>query len=255
MNKKTIILIAFLLSFFVLGGVFFYGYKYANLKNNDLNNIFRVDKSVSDSREKEHDFEERATLYQEKDQYSLDDFQNTGNLEEAEKKRLVEKLNKVYVLLREHEKKYPYWIEIGLIKKTLGDYTGAISAWRNAVSLSKRPVLAYGNLADLYFHYLRNYEKAEEYYQKALELNPRNFTYREGLADLYRYDLKEKSHLVEEIMLEGAKQDPANKIFYYAYLVEFFTENKNAKKAQEYKDKIYKIDPKWKPYTEEETVQ
>ena len=223
MNKKIIILIVVFL-ILALGLVFWQLEKSENINN--------------------------QTSYQDKAEYSVDDFPDfKGDKEEAE--RLIESLNKQYTFLNESDKPYSYWIQIGLIKKVLRDYEGAESAWRSAVSLVEQPIVAYGNLADLYFHFMQDYDKAEGYYKKVMDLSPRSFIYREGLADLYRYDLKEKDNLIEEIMLEGASQNPGDKINYYAYLFDFFTDKGNIEKKKEYEKKIKKIDPNWTLFVQE----
>ncbi len=194
----------------------------------------------------------KKILYQEKNYYSEEDFPALAN-EPEERARLVKRLNEVYEAKDEHPKKpYPYWIEIGLLKKALKDYKGAEDAWRNAVMVVKRPTIAYGNLADLYFYFLKDYDKAEEYYLKALELTPGNITYRKGLADLYRYKITDKKDQVEKIILEGAKKDYNNRIEYYVYLVDFFRSENNRKKAEEYRQKVREIDPDRKLYTDYE---
>lgn len=190
------------------------------------------------------------SLYQEKDHYEVSDFKDAPIVELDELERVIGRLNEAYVYLREGNKPYLRWIDIGLYKKVLGDYKGAENAWRNSVSLAANPGLAYGNLANLYFYNLKEFDKAEEYYLKAIEITPSAYTYREGLSDLYRYELKDKRSLVEEIMVEGSKQDSVNAIVYYAYLFDFFTAIENKEKAGEYAVKIKQIDPNWEIYGE-----
>jgi len=227
MNKK-ILTIAFAVLVFLVGlSLYFLSPKPKNEKNANI------------------------SLYQEKDHYEAGDFMDSPIVESDELERVIGRLNEAYVRLKEGDKPYLRWIDIGLYKKVLGDYRGAENAWRNSVSLAANPGLAYGNLANLYFYNLKEFDKAEEYYLKAIEITPSAYTYREGLADLYRYELEDKRGLVEEIMIEGSKQDSANAIIYYAYLVDFFAAIKDNNKASEYVGKVKKIDPNWEIYGED----
>ena len=115
--------------------------------------------------------------------------------------------------------------------------------------------MAYGNLADFYFYYTKDYQKAEEYYKKALDINKNVYKYYEGLADLYRYNLTDKKDLVEKVINNGLENDSANKIIYYSYLVDFYHQKKNIGKKQEYIDKIKEIDPNWEWYMEDVEIE
>jgi tetratricopeptide (TPR) repeat protein len=226
MKKKVII---WLIVIVVLGGIF---YLYQNKENRDIDNF--INKIKTD--------------------YRVSDFIDSA-LETSEAQRMVDRLNEAYVYLEEGDKLYLSWIDIGMYKKVLGDYSGAEDAWRSAVALSDNPALAYGNLANLYFYNLRDYIKAEEYYKKALDAVPGSYTYREGLADLYRYDLRNKVNEVEQIMKDGVEKDINNSIAYYAYLVDFFSSENNEEKIKEYTKKIKEIDPNWQAFAEDVVIE
>ena len=226
MKKKIII---WTIVIVIVGGIF---YLYQNKNNEEINSF----------------------LSEAKTSYRVSDFINSSlDMEEAQ--RIVDRLNEAYIAVGEGDRTYLHWIDIGMYKKVLGDYKGTEEAWRNAVSLTERPDLAYGNLANLYFYNLRDFNKAEEYYYKALEVVPNSYHYREGLSDLYRYDLKEKMNQVEQIMKDGVEQDMNNAIVYYAYLVDFFSSESNAEKVKEYTNKIKEIDPNWESFTQEIIVE
>lgn len=186
-----------------------------------------------------------TTSYADDNIYTANDFKNSG-LEPEELDRLINRLNKTYVLLEEKNNPYSSWIDIGMYKKVLGDYKGAEEAWMNAVTLTDRPDLAYGNLANIYFYNIKNYDLAEEYYQKAIEISVNPFTYREGLSDLYRYIKTDKKDLIEKNMLDGALSDPNRKLKYFEYLYYYFVDEKNIDKEAEYLKKIKEVNPEWK---------
>ncbi len=156
----------------------------------------------------------------------------------------IEDLNKQYSKLREGDHIYIRWINVGILKKRFDDFEGAEKAWLTAVDYAPEQSLGYGNLADLYLFTLGEYEKAEEYYLKVLELRKDNYTYYIGLAALYRYNMTEKAHLIEGIINEGASINPAEAANYYLYLADYYArDGENIEKAKLYANKVIELDP------------
>ncbi len=183
--------------------------------------------------------------------FSLKDFpQALKYNSRQEAQRIITRLNKEYYYAQKSKNPYPHLIEVGILKKMLGDYQGAEKAWEKAaqVAQKKRPVLAYGNLADLNANYLHNYQEALSYYQKALKLDKTNYNYWSGLASLYFYHFKNPKKGTA-IILEAVKEDPAHAAYYYSFLVDYYQEHNNPKLAKYYQEKIKKIKPNWHPYT------
>jgi len=191
-----------------------------------------------------------------KDEIDLDKIYTAADFPDALKKmdeeilRLsLEDLNNQYQDLRDNKSIYLSWINVGILKKRLGNNPGAEQAWFKAIDDDPNRSLAYGNLADLYLFNMGEYEKAEEYYQKALSIETNNYTYYHGLVSLYRYNMTEKSNLIEEVMLKGAEANPAEIENYYMYLANYFAEgidNKggdNKEKAEYYTQEVLKINP------------
>ncbi len=183
--------------------------------------------------------------------YTAEDF--PGALNKMSQEALdftLEDLNKQYQKLREgDEHVYIRWINIGILKKRLGDYKGAEDAWQNAISYNPDQTLAYGNLADLYLFDLRDVEKAEEYYKTVLTKNPYNYNYFVGLATLYRYDMTEKADQIEDLMNDAIVFNPGEAQNYYMYLANYFAEGpennggNDIAKAKDYTQKTLEIDP------------
>jgi tetratricopeptide (TPR) repeat protein len=71
------------------------------------------------------------------------------------------------------------WIGLGGIRKSAGDYQGAIAVWHYVTILYPNDSTAFINLADLYANYLKDYSKANTNYQAAIKINP-------ALPDVYR---------------------------------------------------------------------
>ncbi len=134
------------------------------------------------------------------------------------------------------------WIELGNIKKFFGDYQGAIAAWRYVILIRPKHSTSYNNLGDLYWHYLRDFPKAEESYRKAIENFSDNLGLYKDLSDLYRYDYKEKAHLADDILLDALKVQPKS-VTALAWLGGYYRDTGNKEKAREYFGRALEIDP------------
>jgi len=159
----------------------------------------------------------------------------------------LDDLNKQYRELKKGDHIYIRWVNIGILKKRFRDFSGAETAWQNAVSINPDLALAYGNLADLYLYFLKNDQKAEENYKKALSLDSSNYTYYFGLCALYRYNQTDKRNLIEGIMLDGVQKNLGTEVDYYLYLASYFSmEGADKAKTKLYSDKVMAIDPSLK---------
>jgi len=64
------------------------------------------------------------------------------------------------------------WSNLGLLRKSLGDYEGARQAWEYAAALRPHDYLAFVNLGDLYGYYLKDPVQAEKNFTQAIENDP-----------------------------------------------------------------------------------
>jgi tetratricopeptide (TPR) repeat protein len=136
------------------------------------------------------------------------------------------------------------WFDFGYYKKLLGDKEGAKLAWEKAFEYNPKKFATSNNLGDLYVNPFKDYERAEFFYLKALELKP-NYSVYYKLADLYQYKLKEKQDRIEPLLKEAIKKLPKNKKEFLVYLYDFYEDQENQEKMEEYKNKIQKIDPEF----------
>lgn len=99
------------------------------------------------------------------------------------------------------------WANLGLERKSIEDYTGAIEAYEYALKMMPNNAVVAENLGVLYGDYLRNYPKAEEYYRLAIAIDtaaPHRYL---RLFDLYRYALKD-TEKAKAILEEGLRTIP-----------------------------------------------
>lgn len=94
------------------------------------------------------------------------------------------------------------WIAIGSLRQMLGDYNGAISAYRQSIVLQSNNVLGYRNMAEVYKNNLNDPEKAQEYYKLALENNAIDSEIYVSLALVQQYKLNNPEE-AEKTLLSG----------------------------------------------------
>lgn len=126
------------------------------------------------------------------------------------------------------------WYYFGYYKNYLGDREGARLAWEEAFELNPKRFTTSNNLADLYANYIKDYDRAEFFYLKSLDITP-NYSGYMKLADLYQYKIPEKKEKIEPLLLEAAEKDPDNKLDYFRYLAEYFEKEGYQQKIDEYR--------------------
>jgi tetratricopeptide (TPR) repeat protein len=123
--------------------------------------------------------------------------------------RYRERLANVVNLMGKYPKDDTYWIELGIIKKQFDNYLGTRDAWQYALMLNSKNPITYYNLGSLYGLYLNDPKKAEENFQQSLKLDPTFSQSYLALAEFYGA-YKEKSDLVDDVLLEGLRVLPGD---------------------------------------------
>ena len=134
---------------------------------------------------------------------------------------LQKRLNTAIEYIAKSPKEEVYWIELGMVKKQFDNYIGARDAWEYARLINNKNSIIYHNLGSLYALYLRDFEKAEKYYQTSVNLDRLSSQSYLALAEFYKDFYKEKSDLVDDVLLAGLGLLPhdanlvLNLAFYY----------------------------------------
>ncbi len=125
------------------------------------------------------------------------------NLSEESKNRAISEIKIITATLKADYDKLAEWLTLGIWRKTIGDYEGAVEAWKFATILRPKDPVAFHNLGDLYSQYLPDFPKAEKYYLSAIEKdtghNPFFFI---KLYEFYRYYYK-KLDLADKTLLDA----------------------------------------------------
>jgi len=120
---------------------------------------------------------------------------------------IAEKISKTSQKLKNDPNSVSDWIELGLNRKMLDDHEGSKQAWEYAKLVSPKNFVVRGNLGDLYAYYLRDNQKAEENYLKALELGPSQIYLYFKTAEFYR-DFLLDNQKAKEIVQMGLINNP-----------------------------------------------
>ncbi|MDP2684223.1 MAG: tetratricopeptide repeat protein [bacterium] len=163
------------------------------------------------------------------------------DIDEATKTVMQTHIDNTKEMYNEKPDIWETWIAIGNLKAMLGDYEGAIDAYRESISLQSNNILGYRNIAEVYKNNLHDYEKAIEYYRLAIELAPGDPEIYIALALIEEYQLKDLVS-AEETYLNGLRAtgnnfEILNRVLY------FYKNNNNPEKANEIQNKINKLYP------------
>ncbi len=133
-----------------------------------------------------------------------------GDFTEEQKNRAIAEIKMITASLKANYDKSEDWLNLGIWRKTVGDYEGAAEAWSFTTIIRPKDPVAFHNLGDLYSQYLPDYSKAEQYYLVAIEKdtghNPFFFI---KLYEFYRYYYK-KLDLAEKTLLDAIKANPGD---------------------------------------------
>lgn len=102
------------------------------------------------------------------------------------------------------------WLQIGIFKKSIGDYEGAADAWEYASIIRPESFIPPANLAEVYWNYLPDYPRAEQQFREAIRRDPNQQSLYIKAADFYSYAYREKEHLAGDILREGLGAIPGN---------------------------------------------
>lgn len=131
------------------------------------------------------------------------------DLPEDMEKNTLEQITALTNSLKKNYDSWGEWIQLGLLKKLLGDYQGAREAWEFAAIIRPKDSISRHNLGNLYWQNLKDLKKAEENYLKAIELSKQDISAYVDLSNIYYYDLKDKIK-AETILNKGLVNNSGN---------------------------------------------
>ena len=134
------------------------------------------------------------------------------------------------------------WLQLGILRKYIGDYEGASEAWEYAVKIRPKDFVAYNNLGDLYHFYLKNFPRSESAIKKVIELRPDYTSAYRNLFELYALSYKEKEGLAAGALMDGISKNPKAYDLMVA-LAMYYKEKGNRDSARKYLEDAIKLNP------------
>ncbi len=134
------------------------------------------------------------------------------------------------------------WKDLAVVKKSIGDYEGARDAWLHMNDMRPANRVSFGNLGDLFTHFIVDYPRAIEQYRIAMQNDPAYIDFYRSVFQIYNEYWLEKKDLAEGVLLEGLEKNPDN-VDLLALLAGYYAENTQKDKAVETYEKLIKIAP------------
>jgi tetratricopeptide (TPR) repeat protein len=131
--------------------------------------------------------------------------------------------------------------EVARYKKILGDFEGALTAWKYATLIHPESAFAFFNLAAIYQFDFKKYPEAESAYLSALVNDSKDFNTIRNFFELYEVDLKD-SVKAEGLLLQGIKDNPEGAEL-YALLGKFYLDKGLKSQALDQFRKALKLNP------------
>ncbi|MBI1957517.1 MAG: hypothetical protein HYS44_03640 [Candidatus Niyogibacteria bacterium] len=120
---------------------------------------------------------------------------------------LVKKISEAVELIRDNFDYLQAWLQLGLLRKEVGDYAGAIEAWKFATILRPQISTAFLNLGDIYGWYLHDNAKAESYLLAGIAAEPKNaYTYYKTYE--FYVDVLQDTVKARKILQDGIASNP-----------------------------------------------
>ncbi len=148
-------------------------------------------------------------------------------------RQMREVMGKIIADLKADTLNVSLWLELGLRRQEINDYVGAGEVFEYVTRLAPKDSTAFNNLGNLYHLYLKDFARSEQYFLKAIELEPTQAIYYNNLYDLYRYSYKRETTAAADILKRGIKEMP-ERIDLYVALGAYYEDKQDRKQAKVY---------------------
>lgn len=135
------------------------------------------------------------------------------------------------------------WLQIGLIKKAIGDFEGSRDAWEYASIIRPESFIPAANLAQILWRDLGDVARAERYFREAIRRDPANPSLYAGLSEFYVFGPTPRLDLAARVLQEGLGKKP-NDLGLLKALGDLYERQENYAQALEWWKKALTLDPK-----------
>lgn len=165
---------------------------------------------------------------------------NSAKIPDAAFLQIKQTIDSVSEKLKTNPYSFDLWVQLGVARRTIGDYKGAEEAYNYALLIRPKSFIARSNLADVVDFDYKDYPRAEKLYREMLEVySSRLDTYRK-LYELYRYRYTQKQDLADDVLLEGLKIEEDNTELLIT-LARYYKETGHPDLAKPYYEKLLQI--------------
>jgi tetratricopeptide (TPR) repeat protein len=98
------------------------------------------------------------------------------------------------------------WLDLAIYYRMVGDHEGAIEIWEYLRTMYPQDSISRHNLGEYYFHTVKDYEKAEIYYEESIAVSPgleSNYT---DMYEMYKYVYKQDTTAALDILKRGIEK-------------------------------------------------
>lgn len=127
---------------------------------------------------------------------------------ESQRQDIYNSIGNLAKAIKENPQFFNGMIQLGLLKKTIGDFEGSRDIWEHASAMRPLNSISFGNLGELYWRYLHQYNQSELNFKTSIKNDPTNPGMYISLSGLYFYSIKEKANLADDILLDGINANP-----------------------------------------------
>ncbi len=138
------------------------------------------------------------------------DSKAAAGLSESQREELYKEIRDAARMLRDEPTFGQAWLQLGLLKKSIGDYEGARDAWEYASIVRPESFIPPANLAQIYWYYLPDYPRAEKEFREAIRRDANQPALYISLAEFYSFAYREKEPQADRVLREGIEANPQN---------------------------------------------
>ncbi|MDX9893217.1 MAG: tetratricopeptide repeat protein [Patescibacteria group bacterium] len=166
------------------------------------------------------------------------------DLSEDQISQYRQEFDRLLGLLDESPDDFYVLLQLGRVKKDVGDYHGAEAIWIRVGEISPQNSVSFGNLADLYTNFMFDKDKALAAYRTAVANSanePINLPFYRNFYDFYRYSLNDMEG-AKQVLLEAIANNPLSSEL-HVLLAQFYLDNDQQEQALRSFQEALKIDP------------
>jgi tetratricopeptide (TPR) repeat protein len=126
---------------------------------------------------------------------------------------MATKLADTVAALEEDSSSFEKWLMLGNLRNQIQDYVGAEEIYEYLTIVKTDSSVPFVNIGNVNHYHLKDFEKAEENYLKAIEISPNEETAYIELHTLYRNEYKTDTNRAEQILKEGLITKPESTNF------------------------------------------